>query len=90
MTKYLLSFSRIFTWVATYYECFKKLVTILDHFFMINPSWSRCVFCKMRVSMGRRTIHVALASILYKVLALLVCKYGTGIGSITAIAAAVF
>ena len=77
-------------WVATCYECFKKLVTVLDHFLMINLRWSRCVFCKMRVSMGKRTIYIAPASILYKVLALLLCMYGTGIGPCTAIAAAVF
>ena len=49
---------------------FKKLVTILGHFLMINLRCSRCMFCKMRVSVEKRTIHIAPASILFEILAL--------------------
>ena len=77
-------------WVAIYYECLEKLVIMLGYFLMINLRWSRCMFCRMRVNVEKRTIRIAPASILCKVLAFLLCIYGTEIGSCTTIAAAVF
>ena len=77
-------------WFATGNKCYKKLVTILESLFIIGLEWSRCVFCKKRVSLEKSTIQIVLANIWCKVLTPLPFTYGTGTAPCMAIAAVVF